>query len=270
MTGSASARLSRGQDFISITLRSTNSRGLDLIISGGPPDLQKQTGEALRRFFQRGRIEASIELHGSEIPDIDVRQLSRYKKAIREAGLPAPDGLATMSWLGLPGVLRSRKESKQFALQPFLERACLLLRKSRIREGRQLLGLMQKRILELGRLKKKVVQRYRFLRAKEPERWQKLWEKTASADDRREIFEQWFEKQNIQEELDRLDLHLKEIANLLAGQKAPGRELDFFFQELLRELNTITAKLKDFTIRRQLVRMKAVTDELKEQARNLC
>jgi len=269
MTGSATLRRSRGKEHIRIELRSTNSRSLDLIVNG-PPELQVQTGQALRQFFSRGRIEVDIEYHCPPVPQIDAEQLARYRKAVQKAGLTLPDSSSAMGWLALPGVLHRRREAGRLATGLFLKQACALLRKARLREGRQLVRIMQGRIRELQQLKKKVTLRYHWLKSKEPGRWQKSWAEISVGDDRREFFEQWFEKQNIQEELDRLELHLKEIANLLAGQKAPGRELDFLFQELLRELNTATAKLKDFTIRRQLVRMKALTDELKEQARNLC
>jgi uncharacterized protein (TIGR00255 family) len=49
-------------------------------------------------------------------------------------------------------------------------------------------------------------------------------------------------KSDIVEEIDRLQLHLAEVANILNGSGPVGRRLDFLMQELNREANTLGSK----------------------------
>jgi uncharacterized protein (TIGR00255 family) len=74
---------------------------------------------------------------------------------------------------------------------------------------------------------------------------------------------------DVTEEVDRLDAHLQQISELIAGPDSAGRKLDFLGQELLREANTIGSKSADAEIAHLVVELKAAVDQLKEQAANV-
>ena len=74
---------------------------------------------------------------------------------------------------------------------------------------------------------------------------------------------------DVAEELDRLDSHLKEFADTLKGGEAVGRRLDFLMQEFNREANTLGSKSQDATITQQVVDLKVLIEQMREQVQNL-
>ena len=77
------------------------------------------------------------------------------------------------------------------------------------------------------------------------------------------------QKMDVAEELDRLGIHLDEIANTLKSQEPIGRRLDFLIQELNRETNTIASKSADAVVTQTAVEMKVLVEQMREQVQNL-
>jgi len=67
----------------------------------------------------------------------------------------------------------------------------------------------------------------------------------------------------------RLASHLDQAKQLVAGQGAVGRRLDFLTQELGRELNTIGSKSTLAEITTLVVDGKAVLEKVREQVQNV-
>jgi len=80
----------------------------------------------------------------------------------------------------------------------------------------------------------------------------------------------WYGRYNINEELERIGMHGAEITELLKKGGSAGKKIEFFSQELLREINTIASKCSDFKIRSYSVDIKNEIENIKEQVRNLC
>lgn len=76
-------------------------------------------------------------------------------------------------------------------------------------------------------------------------------------------------KADIQEEVDRLDMHVTAARNLLQSGGAVGRKLDFLSQEFNRETNTLCSKANAASITAIGLEMKAVIDQFREQIQNL-
>lgn len=74
---------------------------------------------------------------------------------------------------------------------------------------------------------------------------------------------------DVAEELDRLGSHLKEFDNTLKGSEAVGRRLDFLMQEFNREANTLGSKSQDAAITQQVVDLKVLIEQMREQVQNL-
>ena len=74
---------------------------------------------------------------------------------------------------------------------------------------------------------------------------------------------------DVAEELDRLDSHLKEFGDTLKGSEAVGRRLDFLMQEFNREANTLGSKSQDAAITQQVVDLKVLIEQMREQVQNL-
>ena len=77
------------------------------------------------------------------------------------------------------------------------------------------------------------------------------------------------ERVDVDEELQRLGAHLREIRGLLLHGSGVGRKLEFLLQEVLRETNTLGSKSPDVAMAHCVVAMKSAIDRLKEQAANL-
>ncbi len=77
------------------------------------------------------------------------------------------------------------------------------------------------------------------------------------------------EKSDITEEIKRIESHLCQFFALIQGDQAEGKKLDFLFQELGREVNTISSKSSDVPIANLVITMKMELAKLREQVQNI-
>ncbi len=77
------------------------------------------------------------------------------------------------------------------------------------------------------------------------------------------------EKADINEELSRLSEHIKNYRQLVSSSQGEGKKLDFYTQELLREVNTIGSKSQVAKITQSVVEAKTVIERLREQVQNV-
>ena len=76
-------------------------------------------------------------------------------------------------------------------------------------------------------------------------------------------------KQDIQEELDRLKVHIVSLQDLVNSSKVVGKKLDFLSQELNREVNTICSKSQYSDLTKLGIEMKTLVDQFREQVQNV-
>lgn len=79
----------------------------------------------------------------------------------------------------------------------------------------------------------------------------------------------YLEKLDIEEEITRINIHLKKLSHLLNGNGEVGRQIEFLLQELGRETNTIGSKSGHNDISECVVQMKVQLEKIREQALNL-
>lgn len=77
------------------------------------------------------------------------------------------------------------------------------------------------------------------------------------------------DKTAIDEELTRLDSHYKAFYDTLKNEECVGRKLDFLFQEVNREINTIGSKVSDLELTKTIVEVKTLLEKIREQIQNL-
>lgn len=77
------------------------------------------------------------------------------------------------------------------------------------------------------------------------------------------------EKADINEELIRLTEHLKNFEKLIENSVVEGKKLDFYTQELLREVNTIGSKSQVAGITESVVEAKTLIERIREQVQNI-
>ena len=77
------------------------------------------------------------------------------------------------------------------------------------------------------------------------------------------------QKADVDEELDRLEAHLKEVNRTLNSKGAIGRRLDFMMQELNREANTLSSKSISHLTTQIAVELKVLIEQMREQIQNI-
>lgn len=77
------------------------------------------------------------------------------------------------------------------------------------------------------------------------------------------------EKADINEEIIRLSEHLKNFEKLVEAKSVEGKKLDFYTQELLREVNTIGSKSQVAGITEAVVESKTLIERIREQVQNI-
>ncbi len=77
-------------------------------------------------------------------------------------------------------------------------------------------------------------------------------------------------KLDVEEELDRLDTHIREVKRIFSSNShAVGRRLDFLMQELNREANTLSSKSIDTGLTQTAVFIKVLIEQAREQVQNI-
>ena len=73
----------------------------------------------------------------------------------------------------------------------------------------------------------------------------------------------------IDEELARLDSHIRQMRKYLESRDEIGKKMDFLIQEMNREANTIGSKASDAAIAQHVVDLKSEIEKMREQIQNV-
>ena len=74
---------------------------------------------------------------------------------------------------------------------------------------------------------------------------------------------------DVEEEVQRLTVHIAAARDLMSDDGAVGRKFDFLTQEFNREANTLCSKANDPAISRAGLAMKVLIDQMREQIANI-
>ncbi|OQW46868.1 MAG: hypothetical protein A4S09_02875 [Proteobacteria bacterium SG_bin7] len=101
------------------------------------------------------------------------------------------------------------------------------------------------------------------------QRWEKL--KGPAIDENRLAQEVviFVDRYDVTEELARLHEHIAACLELLKSESVAGKKLEFFSQELLREVNTIGSKAQKSDLTRLVVEAKGCIERMREQVQNV-
>ena len=80
----------------------------------------------------------------------------------------------------------------------------------------------------------------------------------------------WANKLDVNEEISRIRAHIHNVSEILNNTDEPvGRKLDFYSQELHREITTLSNKSVDVEVIKYTILMREVVEKIKEQVRNI-
>ena len=264
-------------------LRSVNHRFLELHLKM-PEDFrasETRFREILQHRLKRGKVECFLRFNAGDqqSPGISInpQQAKSLVKACQEINdlLHQPSELDPMEVLQWPGVVQESK----LDMKPVLTASEIALNKAlddlianREREGER----MRELILQRCEAIQKIVNKTRKKMPEIQERYQKRLRERLDAinievnhDRLEQELVHLAQKMDVDEEIDRLDSHLKEMNDVLNRDEAVGRRLDFLMQELNREANTLGSKSADISSTNASVELKVLIEQMREQIQNI-
>ncbi len=259
-----------------------NSRFLDLFITL-PPGLDSYELDIRRRISReipRGRLTIKVRLEpiGPTNPGFAINEKAfiEVAKKINELSKRAGIGghFDPVSLLKVPGVLLVKEEEIPKHVVPklweVLDRALKRLNKSLREEGRKLereikgrLNNISKKVREIQKLKKEEVkiEKHKFIETL------RAMGENQNQDER---LVQILQRLDVAEEITRLKSHLKAIREIIKSRATiKGRKLEFYCQELHREVTTLSQKSVLPEIVNLTVEMREEIERIKEQVRNI-
>jgi len=283
MTGFARESVDTALGTLTWEIRAVNHRYLDVQFKL-PEDLRPKE-QAFRQqasaSLGRGKVECglyfrrAVDQQTEMQVDTDLVELLGNRISELSAKLPATAAINPIEILRWPGVMKQPEidaEPLFVEAATLLDTALLALNVMRQSEGRRVEEMLESRCAEIEVIAKTVRKRMPEVleasRAKQKERIEKL---DVEADPARLEVELALiaQKIDVDEELDRLESHLVEIRDAMAGEKAVGRRLDFLMQELNREANTLGSKSADTETTKAAVDLKVLIEQMREQVQNV-
>lgn len=263
-------------------LRSVNHRFLEISIRL-PEELRSLEGvirEQLQQHLKRGKVDCNLHWQTRQAEAVEfninyplLQQLWNAVQKVQSIAkdAPLPNSLELLRW---QGVLESNPLNLDQVSEGVLKHfnlAVNALVTQREREGTQLANLMAQRCVgiaaELAQIRQELPW---ILQAQRDRLLNRLTELSALNNERLEQEMVMFaQKQDVAEELDRLDTHLAEIQSTLQQAQSVGRRLDFLVQELHREANTLGAKSAHINTTRNVIELKVLIEQLREQTQNI-
>lgn len=281
MTGYASVET----QFIRYDIKGVNHRFLDIRIHT-PSELmkwEKDIRTQVMEFVKRGSLDIFIQLKSCQASNklsFDTTRARQFldisKKLSQDLNIPwEPPHLDMIFNHGR--VLQDSPDLNESLLKDSnvfegLQEALIVFDKTRKREGEALkteidllLEGLEKTRLSLEQLTEKIHETMK-------EKWDKkvsTWK--AEIDPIRLAQEVLFhmDKSDICEELVRLKEHIKACGALLKSPHSEGKKLDFYSQELFREMTTIGAKSSLADLTQKVIQGKSIIEKIRQQVQNI-
>ncbi|PAB01486.1 YicC/YloC family endoribonuclease [Enterococcus canintestini] len=290
MTGFGKASAENSDYQVEVEIKSVNHRFLDLQIRNPKQinELENKIRQTIKKTIQRGRVEVFVTINeladtNKEVvihwPLVDklVTELKREAAArYGETELAVANVLEQI--VTVPDYVEVKQEKSDTSqletlVTKAVSEATLALNKSRSQEGSGILAVLteneQALLEQLTQLKKFNTT---FEQTFKERFEQKLQDYLGAQVDQERLLTEMallIERGDINEELDRLFIHLKTFAGILQKNSAVGRELDFLIQEINREINTIGSKSNAIEIKEFVVQMKTIVEKIREQVQNV-
>ncbi|MDG6894900.1 YicC/YloC family endoribonuclease [Volucribacter amazonae] len=263
-------------------VRSVNQRYLETVFR--LPEqfrgLENTLREKLRQRLTRGKVECSLRFEAEQKHQTELRLNTEFAqsviKSLQWLKQQAGEGDINLTeLLRYPGVVAMPEQNVDQISQDLLSAFDQLLGEfiaMRGREGEKLAQVIQQRLdlidVEVAKVRSKMPEILQWQRER---LLQRFADAQLQADPSRLEQELVLLAQRIDvaEELDRLQMHLKETHNILRKGGAVGRKLDFMMQELNRESNTLASKSINAEVTNSAVELKVLIEQMREQVQNL-
>jgi uncharacterized protein (TIGR00255 family) len=268
---------------LSWELRSVNHRYAEISLRL-PEDirvLEAQIREVIAASVKRGKVDAVLRLRPrndiAEAVTINPQQVQSVLQACVdiEALMDNPARINVLEVLRWPGVLQAAETDLgqiKDEVMALLDSALRELVESRLREGSLITELLRQRCQAIAVLVASVREHLPEILVAQRQRLLKRLEELRGELDHDRLEQEMAyiaQKTDVEEELDRLDVHLAEMERILQQPEPNGRRLDFLMQEFNREVNTLASKSVAGVTTRAAVEMKVLVEQMREQIQNI-
>lgn len=292
MTGFAHHQIQTLLGLLAIDVKSVNSRYQEISIRL-PEELRFMEGDvrvALSKSVARGKIECRMQWMGEAVIEQTLNQEAMKNLYSLQAEVmsahPDVKPLTVSQVLTFPGILEPKSvDFEQLKSQVLLGlgEALTIFLQARKREGEALAIVLNSycdRIVEtVKELEPKTPEIIANIQKKLEERLEEALSKTLvehSSLTREEVNDRirqevilYAIKLDVDEEMNRLLTHVKEVRRLLATAGEVGKKLDFLMQELNREANTLGSKAAAIEMTQASLALKVNIEKMREQIQNL-
>jgi len=292
MTGFGRAKAERGGLQVAAEVRSLNQRFLEIKLNlpRGWSEQETELRKLITGAVSRGRIEAAIRTQGPK-PDGRlivneklarnyIEELRALKKRLALSGEPGLEAL-----LGRPEIFQVVEQETDIGPEITLGRKAMIaalkaLETERVREGRSLKRDLTTRLSTVQNFVRQIVHlaeesrhtiianfqsRVREMLARPNGDELRLVEEKRLYEDAANAAQ----RADISEELARLKSHLQALGELFSREGAVGKEIEFWLQEVGREVNTVGSKSQNPALSRLAVAIKGELEKMREQVQNV-
>ena len=263
-------------------IRSVNQRFLETYfrLPEAFRHLEMGLRERLRNSLTRGKVECSLRVELAQASNNKIALNNDYAEQVI-ASLKTLQGIAGEGEINLvdvlryPGVVDVQSQDLDQIAQDLLagfEQILADFIAMRGREGENLQAIIQQRLDSITEIAQSVQNQMPEVLQWQKDRLQQRFEELNLQLDPQRLEQEMVltaQRVDVAEELDRLQLHVKETSSILKKGGAVGRKLDFMMQELNRESNTLASKSINADITNSAVELKVLIEQMREQIQNL-
>jgi uncharacterized protein (TIGR00255 family) len=267
---------------VTCELRSVNHRFLETGFR--LPETLRQVEMSLREIarkkLSRGKVDCSIQLAFNSTDanvSADLTLAKQYIELAQQLAVQIdnPAAISPLDIMRWPGVLKEQDvESEHLqtaAIETFKVTVSQLL-EGRQREGDKLADIIEQRLVGIQEQTTIVRENLPDILAHQRTRLEEKMADMKSQLDESRLEQEMViiaNRTDVDEELDRLDVHIAEIRRVLQSSDSIGRRLDFLMQELNREANTLGSKSIAGVTTQASVELKVLIEQMREQIQNL-
>ena len=284
MTGFGKAQVDGEKFTVTVELKTVNNRFKDFRFKMGQVfnALEIPLKKKLEKVFKRGSFEVSVNYKKNQKLntefELDHKKIEAFINDMKSISKNTDVSMKINPTDFLRSDFQVEDESKEEELQGLMlqafDKALEILKKSREDEGKSLVTKLLEHKNEYAKSYASVVELKSSYQEGVREKLNKKFESELAEtkiDESRFMQEviYYMEKLDIDEEITRINIHLKKLDDILNSSGEVGRQIDFLIQELNRETNTIGSKSGSSDISANVVQMKVQLEKIREQALNM-
>ena len=264
---------------IVIEISSLNSKSLDLNlkIDESISFLHEYLRRSIKEKIIRGKVNVSLNIDDSEEDQFTSFKKTKIKAFLKELkkDFQIDESLIISNLLINKGYLNSKvifSKTEEKEIKILIDNAIdeqILFRKI---EGKAIGVDLKKSVSKIDTYIKKIISIESTRIKDKKEKFKSYFKELEDKFDKSRLEQEiiyYLEKLDINEEIIRLQQHLKFFSSEINIKDVRGKKLSFIAQEIGREINTIGSKANNFKIQNMVINMKEELEKIKENLLNI-